>query len=280
MHIYIWLFGLHDFYYMTGERSSQRIAAKKMVLSDEIKTYFNNLIKPLSTSSSLEELFKTFTDQIVFKIEKRLDDQEEKIQEQSSKIAELESNLSVRQNTIDKLLTHIKNKTDENEQYSRRSCLRINGVEVVNNENISSTLKNCYENAGIEYNPNEIDRVHRIGNRYKDKHNNKLCQSIIVKFKSWESRCMFYNNRPKGFTNGVKRSSPLPFTCNVDLTKSRFNLMKDMRGLTAHYPDIKFVYADINCNLAIRFKNDEVSLFNTKAKLDVILGNLNFIETS
>ena len=70
-------------------------------------------------------------------------------------------------NTIDVLLSKLEVKADDNERYSRRSCLRIHGInkydENSSNENMEDILSNCYEKVDVPFNHNEINRVHRIG---------------------------------------------------------------------------------------------------------------------
>ena len=265
---------------MSGGRQSERIATQKMAIAEEVKTYFKKLVQPLATTASLEEMLKSFSNEVVTKLEKRLDEQEIIIKQQNAKLEEMESRLALRQNTIEKLVDQLEVKSDNLEQYSRRSCLRINGIEVVDGvENINTTLENCYNHIGQKFDTHEIDRAHRIGKTYVDKVTKKVHQSIIVKYKSWGPRTAFYKARPKPFVNGLKIKDALPFTCNLDLTKRRYNLLGDVRGIIKHYPQINFVFADVNCNLGIRFHGDEQSKsFNDKSQLDKILENLDFQE--
>ena len=89
----------------------------------ELKCYFEKLFEPLVTNNSLEELFNKLKDEVIKKIH-------EKISEQNAKIEKLESIIPISEHTFDQLLI----KCDDNEQYSRRSCLRIHGVEIKENE--------------------------------------------------------------------------------------------------------------------------------------------------
>ena len=87
------------------------------------------------------------------------------------------------ENTIDQLLI----KCDDNEQYSRRSCLRIHGVEVKENEDedgIMNVLEDCYSSVNLQFDVKDIDRAHRIGLPYTDKNSGKKVKLIIVKFRS------------------------------------------------------------------------------------------------
>ena len=170
-------------------------------------------------------------------------------------------------------------KNDDLEQYSRRSCLRVNGVEVFEGEeDINKTIKSCYEKVGLDFQVNEIDRAHRLGKPYVDRLTKKSVQPIIIKYKSWGPRTLFYKARPKAFSNGKKNQSVVPSTCNLDLTKRRYDLLKDVRGIVKHYPQIDYVFADVNCSLCIRFRNNECMYFNDKEKLDEILEKLDFVE--
>ena len=261
-------------------RQSQRILSQKMAtVPDDLKEYFKKLIVPLATTASLESMFTSFTNTVISKLEKRLDEQAAIINQQNTKIEEMESRLALRQNIVEKLTQQLEYKTDDIEQYSRRSCLRINGIEVVEgNEDINETLKECYRKVGVDFQQHEIDCAHRVGNHYIDKISKKTFQSIIVKYKSWGSRCQFYKARPKAYNNGVKKAGSLPFTCSVDLSKSRYNLLRDVRGIIKHYPQISYAFADLNCNLAIRLHDNECKFFKDKSKLDEILGNLDFVE--
>ena len=102
---------------------------KSFSVNDDAKEYFENLIKPLATNDSLQEIlnqfnerFNQFEEEIISKFKTQISEQEERI-------IVLESSLALRQNTIDVLLDKIEIKCDNNEQYSRRSCLRIHGIE-------------------------------------------------------------------------------------------------------------------------------------------------------
>ena len=106
---------------MMNTRSSNNKKQEETMatISNGIKRYFEKLIEPLVTNKSLDDLFNKLKDDL-FKIF------DEKISEQNVKIEKRKSIISIHENTIDQLLV----KCDDNEQYSRRSCLRIHGVEV------------------------------------------------------------------------------------------------------------------------------------------------------
>ena len=119
-------------------------------------------MKPQVTNETLEQQLKSFQDGLMKKIE-------DKFKEQNDRIEELESKLAIKQNMID----HLEMKCDDNEQYSRRSCLRIHGLDFSSgwNEGVLKKVEaeeegalkkvgKCYSRMGIEFNQNEIDHAH------------------------------------------------------------------------------------------------------------------------
>ena len=137
------------------------LRSKTMQNTEDMKKYIEELIKPLATDDVLQETLEKFKTDIVSRFES-------KIKEQDDRITKLESNLVLKQNTVDILLEKLNIKSDDNEQYSRRGCLRIHGLEwdESKTEDVDETLEKCFVDMNVPYDPNEIDRVHRIGKPY------------------------------------------------------------------------------------------------------------------
>ena len=118
---------------MVVTRSSAKIT--NMSLKQEIREYFSELVKPLATNEILEDMLKKLKEETISKFEEKLDKQNRKIDELGGKTA-------VQADTIDQLII----KCDDNEQYSRYSCLRIHGTECSDddrNDNILQRVKEC-----------------------------------------------------------------------------------------------------------------------------------------
>ena len=160
---------------------------------------------------------------------------------------------------------------DNTQQYQRRSSLRIHGIPVEDNKDPMTIVSDCCKEMDITIKPEEIDRVHPIGPAHVDPISKKNVKSYIVKFKSWESREMFFRAHPRVFINGVKKPSKFFFTVSVDLTKRRYNLLQSIKGLTKDNPLISYVIADINCSLAVKLNNDSLNYFNTREEFENIL---------
>ena len=59
-------------------------------ISEEIRKYFSELIKPLATNTSLKEMFDKMKEEVISKFES-------KISEQNDKIYELESRVTIQE---------------------------------------------------------------------------------------------------------------------------------------------------------------------------------------
>ena len=237
--------------------------SKSMSITSEMRDYFENLMKPLVTNGKLEQLLKSFQDGLMKKIE-------DKFNEQNTRIEELESKLAIKQNIIDTLGI----KCDDNEQHSRRSCLRVHGLDFSSDEDegVMKKVGKCCSDMGIKFNQNEIDRVHYIGQPYMDKMKNEKVRSLIIKFKSWKSRTTFYKSRPRNHLDRQKKPGS-SFNVSLDLTKRRYNLLMKARGLIANNLSVACAFCDINCSLVIKFNDNTYRYFNSECELNNLLNS-------
>jgi len=243
------------------ETRSKSNAKEMSLLSDELKNYFENLIKPLITRDLFEKQLKDLKDEVIGEFSKIIDIQNKKIGELEKKVADQS-----------KLISTLETAVDDCQQYSRRYCVRIHGVEFKGNDDKSVTekLKKCYSDMNLTYDSNNIDRAHYIGKEYINKQNKKV-KSIIVRFRSWNSRVAFYKARPK-YLKKVEPGSKSPkFSVSTDLTKRRYNLLKVAKEKVKDNPHVDYVYSDINCSLAIKFKNESFDFFNDIDDLDNLI---------
>ena len=100
-----------------------------------------------------------------------------------------------------------------------------------------------------------IDRAHRLGPK-KDKK-----QAIAIKFTTFRHRTLFFGARRK-LENGVK--------LHVDLSKKRFKLLLDAQKYVENVQEAQFVYANVNCNMKVKFRNNEESFFTSMQELEDI----------
>ena len=96
---------------------------------------------------------------------------------------------------------------------------------------------------------------------------------IVIKFKSWRYRLNVYRNRLRRFENGKKKPGENSFSVSLDLTKRRYNLLKFTQGIVKEMDNVSFVCADVNCSLAIRFKNGFTKHFNSQYEFRSLLND-------
>ena len=169
-------------------------------------------------------------------------------------------------------------KCDDNEQYSRWYCLRMHCLKYDKNKNqndIVSKISKCFSKIGLPYEEAEIDRVHRIGQPYKNESSSLTMKPIIIKFKSWRYRQDIYRNRQRRFKNGKKKPGENSFSVLLKLTKQRYNLWKIAQGIVKEMDNVSFACADTNCFHAKRFKNWYCTIehFNSEYELRSLLND-------
>ena len=131
-------------------------------ISEEIRQYFSELIKPLATNTSLKEIFGKMKEEVIYK----------KYSEHNGKIYELESRVAIQRKTIKNLLT----KCGDNEQYTCCSFLRISGIESNSNkknEDVIEKIRECHNALELTFNEEVIDRAHSI-QRFGKEHTDKI----------------------------------------------------------------------------------------------------------
>ena len=109
---------------------------------------------------------------------------EEKLGEQNAKIIQLQSKIPIQNNALQQLEI----KCDNNDQYSRGSCICVHGIQYNENDDINII------NKVVKFGTNEIDRVHFNGEPVFDADSKQNVRSIIGKFKSKESQKAFYKS--------------------------------------------------------------------------------------
>ena len=195
---------------------------------------------------------------------------EEKVTTNKETIARLDEIVSLLEGNIVYLETQDKlkaRKLDDLEQYSRRESLRFNGFQTKQNEFIEyceKRVKQFIRNTlKVEVDENYFNRIHRIGQKYRCD-DGKECQQIIVKFKGFIPRTIVHRAR--------KHKSDI--SVQLDLTKRRYDLLKEARTRIKGADSVEYAFADINCSLGLRLKNGRFKFFNSSEELDMALAEV------
>ena len=132
---------------------------------------------------------------------------------------------------------------EETEQYSRRLCLRIDGVPSVDKETSSDVLEKVKEicaESNLEIPDSNLDRAHRIGKSYFDKIKKVKCKSIIVRFNTFRHRTLLYRAK-----KDIKQKKG--YKIRLDLTKQRSLMLSEANKLASNNQNANLCYADVNC---------------------------------
>ena len=215
--------------------------------------------------NELKDLFNGLNEKILYQdrkiasLEKDNTDFEERILSLEERVSVLEQTnimLYDKNAVLSSSIDYLKSQSDSHEQYSRRSCLRINGIKQAENESSSDCVDKVIDvckDLNLDVKKEDIDRAHRVGRDRK---------TMIVKFYSFGKRTSVYKERKKA-KNDVK--------IHLDLTKPRLNLLDKAKELITDDSCVDFVFADINCNVVARLKINKYKFFNLEDFKDKIL---------
>ena len=108
--------------------------------------------------------------------------------------------------SLKKRLDETDQQLDRQEQYSRRNCLLVHGINELDNEDTDNlVIKNIKDLMNEEIVVTDIDRSHRLG---KKKVNGKA-RPIIIKFTRYNVRNRIYRNKKKLKGKGISITESL-----------------------------------------------------------------------
>ena len=208
---------------------------------DTVESIANETIQRYITGSSfidivrqavkdaVQEKLNEFINRIEIN-ESNILDLESRLGKREKEITELKSVIETQQNTLDTVERAVNNQ----EQYSRRNCLRFHGVSESEGEDTDALIcQIAKEKLNVPLTKDDIERSHRLSSKKKDAdqqqsgnarvtRNNKPPEKshrvIIVKFVSYRVRKLVISRRRalKGTKMGIEE----------DLTKTNADLLK------------------------------------------------------
>jgi len=215
-------------------------------MEELIDRKFKELQLTLASKQGIEDLRKLIIEQNL-----TIDKQNQEILAQAQDISNMKDQIAVLSNSVNIL----KSRCDDQEQYSRRQCLRLKGIKKDRSETPDSCVKKVVEvceNLNLDITARDIDRAHRVG---KDK------KVMIVKFFAFNKRTALYKNR--------KKEGPIKI--HLDLTKHRLDLLDKAKSLITNSCNVDFVFGDINCNTVAKLKDNRFMFFDSIEKFKTIL---------
>ena len=100
---------------------------------------------------------------------------------------------------------------------------------------------------------------------------------FTMKFWAWQWNISLsrssHGDTGRRFENDKKKPGENYFRVSLDLTKRRYNLLKIAQGIVKEMDNVSFVCTDVNCPLAIHFKNDTIKHFNSEYEFHPLLND-------
>ncbi|PSN37253.1 hypothetical protein C0J52_17952 [Blattella germanica] len=131
-------------------------------------------------------------------------------------LMEMKTALEKKDKKIADLESKLLEKNDDLEQYHRRQCLRIFGVEETREEDTDKLVIDVAAKIGVDLQIRDIDRCHRVGRMLEG---SSRSRAIIVKFVSYRQRNEVFKNK--------RKLKGLPITIREDLTRHRHKLLQE-----------------------------------------------------
>ena len=149
-----------------------------------------HLMIPPSEMLKLSEMLKdTFRSEIVHLVDSVVTGVLSGLQERIISLEKANSDLSKENISLTARVAALEAQVDQAEQYSRRNCLRISGIQEEKNENTDDIVLRIASDIGSSVQAQDIDRSHRIGNPNSPRRTRP--REIIVKFSTNRARASF-----------------------------------------------------------------------------------------
>ena len=232
-------------------------------ISEGTKTYLDELMRMYTTElkSEIDEL-KT----LLNKKNELIDELNARVIQVVQRIVELSDEL--RNSRIE-----LEIKIDDNEQYSRKDSLRIEGIDFDAGETrqaLGSKIVKCLGNLGAKVSMGDFHRYHR-SSAPRTLTDGRVVSQTIVRFNNWAARA---NTLQASQTGTRKERLARPQFVRVDITKRRYALLKEAQKALDNHP-VAHAFVSSECVLKVKNRrtNHEFS-FNSHAELAPILAKL------
>ena len=142
-----------------------RSGAHKMDLTDELKDYLNAHFDQLLTRLATKDDINSLRNEVTKLISDSVEAQRKIISSLETKVEQLEAENVV----LKKHVSHLLEAQDDHEQYSRRLCLRIDGIglplgnEHETSESCLNKMRELFKKMEVVIPDAVLDRAHRIG---------------------------------------------------------------------------------------------------------------------
>ena len=252
--------------YLDGiiNKSTDNLKQEISRLRESVESKNEEISELKATSNDLRDAFET--------LKTTIDGKNKLIADLNLKVVD-----SIRRNIqlsakVDEIHDSLTIAIDDQQQYSRKNSLRIEGINASTSESnaeLSTEVAKALNSLGADVDTSDFFRLHRSGRPHKSK-DGRLVAQCIVRFNSWAARTRAFDTRFAGTRDERLKK---PYFVRPDLTKRRMNLLKLAQDALADNKS-RFAFADAECRLQIKDKPSGDKLyFNTPNELNSILAS-------
>ena len=264
-------------------RSEAASKAYSMEKQQDLKEQIQDILSPIQdklanipTKDDLKDYLCKVEDDIMKKLNEKFTCLEVKIKQLEERVDNSTTNdvtiseFNQRINSIEEKIDQfgdLERRIDESEQYSRRQCLRFLNIKLPPPEEMercTEIIETILRDLDCGVVIDSVDRAHRIG-PVKVRDDGRY-QQIIVRFNSFKDRTKVYRARKSLYGKSTIR-------IRLDLTVHRLKLLVKAQEYVKRHEKCEYIFADINCNLAVRLKDSRNFIFfSTLNELEKKLG--------
>ena len=236
-----------------------RSGAHKMDLTDELRDYLDARFDQLLTRLATKDDINSLRNEVTKLISDSVEAQGKIISSLETKVEQLEAENVV----LKKHVSHLLEVQDDHEQYSRRLCLRIDGIglplgnEHETSESCLKKVKELFKKMEVDIPDATLDRAHRIGP--KKTVNGVTKQQVIVRLTTWRHRTAIYRARSKAGNVKIR----------LDLTRKKLSLLNAANTILKDYNG-HYAFADVNCRIRVKI-NDKFFSISSIEELNTLL---------
>ena len=163
--------------------------------------YLLEALKSQDVATALGNALKPVHEQLMIKMSAKYDAKIKKLEDELQSVKEELKEVKQKLNEADGV-------ADDQEQYSRRTSVRISGITETQDENVAEKVQEVFREMHIS--PPAINRVHRVGPKTSDHSRQIICQ-----FTTWPDKHRVMTNK-----QSIRRSNPNVYI-SEDLTRTR-----------------------------------------------------------
>ena len=220
---------------------------------------FNSKLHNLLKNNSVPKWFKPFVE-VIQTFGKEVRFEFDKLEASSAVQKTVTENLCSDRDLLKASIVSLEEELDDQQQYSRRTCLLIHGVKETPREDTDNIVLGVMDDKlGLKMSINEVTRTHRIGRKRTGEAAKP--RPIIARFLSYRQRKAVFDRKKNLKGQGI--------VITESLTKNRFSLLNSCFQTF----DKKNVWT-LDGRIYCKPETGEIQVFFSKAQLTDYINNI------